>query len=218
MELYDRQQDLGVRSDRSVMLVGCGGVGAWVGLFLALGGTKHLSLYDGDNVDLTNLNRMPYPAEEVGKNKAEALRDLIEKMRPKCQVTARPHFLPQIHEGRVGEVDCVVVATDNLQSRLDLKKLADKAAVSYIECGAEALQASVTNTPPEWSTPKEAQAGYEIVPSFVGPCVLAAAVTASHVLLDSGSYRNRAEFTYQMKWDVAKDLFDLKRIIEKGEG
>lgn len=207
-DLYHRQEELGVRKP-TVMLVGCGGVGTWVGMFLAMGGSPRLELYDGDDLTLTNLNRVPYPMGDLNKNKAEALKDLVAKLRPECDVTARPHFLPVVHGQNVQGVEWVIAATDNLESRRVLHELCEKYGTAYLECGAESLQASMTTSPPEWSTEKEGQAGYEVVPSFVGPCVMAAALAASTAML-SNKY-NKTEVSYQVAWDRDGQQFQIKK-------
>ena len=59
--LYGRQA---TTAPHTVNLVGCGG-GCWVGLFSAMAGTRHLRLFDDDVVELSNLNRLPYPQDWV---------------------------------------------------------------------------------------------------------------------------------------------------------
>lgn len=63
-------------------IVGCGGVGFWLALILAMQGQQHFVLIDGDTVERTNLNRLPVPPSWVGTNKAVALRKIIRTLRP----------------------------------------------------------------------------------------------------------------------------------------
>jgi len=58
-----------------VLLIGTGGLGAPLGLYLAAAGVGKLGLVDFDVVDFTNLQRqVAFGSEDVGKPKAEAAR------------------------------------------------------------------------------------------------------------------------------------------------
>ena len=85
-ELYDRQSTLKLEIPDSVAIVGVGGVGSWVAFNLALVGVKKLSLYDFDNLELSNLNRTPYKVSQIGETKVSALTELIKERRSDCEV------------------------------------------------------------------------------------------------------------------------------------
>src|SRR6201988_5468355 len=56
-----------------VLLIGTGGLGAPLGLYLAAAGVGHLGLVDFDVVDFTNLQRqVTFSSSDVGKPKLEA--------------------------------------------------------------------------------------------------------------------------------------------------
>lgn len=84
---YSRQEDLDdtlSSTDKSHVInviVGCGGIGFWLGIFLAMLGYKNFILFEGSTIDNSNLNRLPVPASWVGINKAVALRKIIRSMR-----------------------------------------------------------------------------------------------------------------------------------------
>lgn len=82
-KIYDRQKEIFLKRYGKVVLAGCGGVGSWTGLFLAMSGcVGKLILVDPDVVEISNLNRTPYKWEHIGENKAHALRELIIERRP----------------------------------------------------------------------------------------------------------------------------------------
>lgn len=86
--LYARENHLGRMPPVSAVVVGCGGVGAWVALDLALSGVKILTLIDPDMIELTNLNRTPFETSQVGDYKVDALFDIISRRRGNlCAVT-----------------------------------------------------------------------------------------------------------------------------------
>ena len=65
-----------------VAVVGLGGLGSNVAMWLARLGVGHLLLYDFDKVELSNLNRQYYFFEDVGKYKAEALLKHLHAVNP----------------------------------------------------------------------------------------------------------------------------------------
>src|SRR6056297_3172195 len=57
-------------SNKTVMIIGAGGIGSWLSLFIARIGSE-IFIFDGDNVDNTNMSGQHYSIEDVGRNKAE---------------------------------------------------------------------------------------------------------------------------------------------------
>src|ERR1700719_2977194 len=70
-----------------VLLIGTGGLGAPLGLYLAAAGVGRLGLVDFDVVDFTNLQRqVAFGTEDVGKPKAEAARARLSNLNPDIKV------------------------------------------------------------------------------------------------------------------------------------
>ena len=65
-----------------VAIVGLGGLGSNVALWLARLGVGQLLLYDFDKVELSNLNRQYYFLEDVGQYKATALLHHLKAVNP----------------------------------------------------------------------------------------------------------------------------------------
>ncbi len=63
-------------------IAGLGGLGSNAAVSLARAGIGKLILVDFDRVELSNLNRQAYFFEHVGKNKTEAIADIIRKINP----------------------------------------------------------------------------------------------------------------------------------------
>lgn len=181
-QLYDRQESLGVNRNQRVMVVGCGGIGAWVAYFLGLAGVAHLELYDSDKIEEHNLNRLPFTPADIGESKSLALARLITKARPDVKVDAYGNFDPEWHRDNVDRAHCMVVSTDSLKSRRVCYEAAQSVSLPYIECGAEGNTCTLTGAPAEWQTELEEHAGYQSVPVFVGPCTLVASMAVYHVL------------------------------------
>jgi len=98
-EIYQRQQEIGLRKYGRALVAGCGGVGSWTALFLALSGTaEEIILVDEDIVEKSNLNRTPFKYEHVGRNKAHALREIIIERRPFLRVISYSSWLEDVKD------------------------------------------------------------------------------------------------------------------------
>ena len=92
---YSRQEDLTASAgalnhmvnNNTHLIIGCGGVGYWLALSLAMMGVQDFILIDGQTIDNTNLNRLPVPQSWLGRNKAVALRKLIRFLRPATRIS-----------------------------------------------------------------------------------------------------------------------------------
>src|ERR1700739_2563843 len=70
-----------------VLLIGTGGLGAPLGLYLAAAGVGRLGLVYCDVVDFTNLQRqVTFVSSDVGKPKAEAARQRLSSLNPDIQI------------------------------------------------------------------------------------------------------------------------------------
>src|SRR5713226_5690808 len=70
-----------------VLLIGTGGLGAPLGLYLAAAGVGRIGVVDFDTVDFTNLQRqVMFSTSDVGKRKIEAARERLANLNPEIQI------------------------------------------------------------------------------------------------------------------------------------
>ncbi len=69
-------------SDATVAVCGLGGLGSNIAVALARAGVGRLILIDYDRVDLTNLHRQQYKANQIGRFKTEALAENLFEIAP----------------------------------------------------------------------------------------------------------------------------------------
>ena len=103
----------------SVLVVGCGGLGSPIAVYLASSGVGKIHLVDFDTVDVTNLHRQVfYALEDVGKPKAAVLSEFIKKRAPFTEVsfTNKPITKENVFE-LIENVDIVVDGTDSLPTK-----------------------------------------------------------------------------------------------------
>ena len=74
-----------------VLVIGCGGLGSPILLYLAAAGVGTLGIVDGDRVDDSNLQRqIMYGSESVGKSKVEETQRRLESLNSFVKVN--PYF------------------------------------------------------------------------------------------------------------------------------
>ena len=189
-EMFIRQQALNLRLPQSVAVVGCGGVGTWAAYLLAMAGVQNLWLFDFDTISGSNLNRIPFTNEHIGMLKTEAVRDLILKIRPDCNVLCMGKFseglVKSIHLSE--EVDVVVVTTDSLKSRKEVFDWSQSSGVAYFEAAAEGDYGSATGEPADFATEAEEMPGYASVPVWAGPCIASALIVVSYIAHNTRMY------------------------------
>jgi sulfur-carrier protein adenylyltransferase/sulfurtransferase len=102
-----------------VLLIGTGGLGAPLGLYLAAAGVGRLGLVDFDVVDVTNLQRqVTFGSSDVGKSKAQSARTRLSSLNPDIQIET---FETKLTSDNALELfkdfDIVVDGTDNFPTR-----------------------------------------------------------------------------------------------------
>ncbi|MFY8178897.1 MAG: HesA/MoeB/ThiF family protein [Limnohabitans sp.] len=105
--------------DAHVLVVGAGGLGSPVALYLAASGVGHISIADHDVVDLTNLQRqIAHTTARVGLPKVDSASQAMLALNPEVRVTAVPHKLDATRlDALVPTVQVVVDCCDNFETR-----------------------------------------------------------------------------------------------------
>ncbi|MCI2229287.1 HesA/MoeB/ThiF family protein [Polaribacter sp. MSW13] len=103
----------------SVLVVGCGGLGSPIAVYLAASGVGKIHLVDFDTVDVTNLHRQVFfSLDDIGKPKATVLSAFIKKRAPFTEVSFinNPITKENVFE-LIENVDIVVDGTDSLPTK-----------------------------------------------------------------------------------------------------
>jgi len=101
-------------SDSKVLLVGAGALGSQIAELLVRGSVDQLLIMDGDVLETGNLIRHTLSLDEVGEDKAVALKERLESLSPHAEVQSFPTDFPTDHEGRkeaIQEADVVIDCT-----------------------------------------------------------------------------------------------------------
>jgi molybdopterin/thiamine biosynthesis adenylyltransferase/rhodanese-related sulfurtransferase len=102
-----------------LLVIGCGGLGAPVSLYLAAAGVGTLTLVDGDTVDITNLQRqIIFTQDQIGQPKASCARDNLIQRNEDIEINAIDQALsPENAPELIEAADLVLDCTDNFAVR-----------------------------------------------------------------------------------------------------
>lgn len=174
--LYNRQASLNLRIPKHAIIVGAGGIGAWTAILSAMTGTPRIDIYDDDNIEETNLARLPFTAEAVGRLKVEVVAEYINSIRPSCTIMVHN---TRIHKDNLHLLNCsaniVYSCGDDVVSDVLLKTFAEECGMAYKRGAYDGLTISVSSQNPLTTSAEEVtNPGYRVIPSFAIPAVMVA--------------------------------------------
>ena len=119
---YEGQEKL---TQSHALVVGAGGLGSPVALYLAAGGVGTLTICDFDTVDLTNLQRqIIHTTASVGVNKALSAQRSIFEINPDVQVhTVQQKSTEESFTQLAQQADVVIDCSDNFATRYALNRI-----------------------------------------------------------------------------------------------
>ena len=102
-----------------VLIVGCGGLGAPVSLYLAAAGIGHITVVDGDCVELSNLQRqVAFVEADIGSNKAHCTRQRLVDLNSDINAHAvEQHLDADNARELISGADIVLDCSDNFDTR-----------------------------------------------------------------------------------------------------
>ena len=125
-----------------ILVIGVGGLGCPLLLYLANSGVKNFGIVDDDKIELSNLNRQVlFTKADLGKYKVSQAKNIIKKIDKKINLQI---FKEKVSKNNIEKIiknyDIVCDGTDNFKSRyiindacLKLKKVLISAAISKFD-------------------------------------------------------------------------------------
>ena len=123
-------------SSSTVAICGLGGLGSNIAVALARAGIGKLILIDFDRVDITNLHRQQYIANQIGKYKTDALSENLTEITPFVEIEPHTAYVTQDNAVELlSEAAVVCEAFDNAECKAMLtntvlEKMPDKYLVA----------------------------------------------------------------------------------------
>ena len=201
--IYDRQDGIDCFTNKSAMVIGCGGVGSWIAIDLALIGVGTVILIDPDKLESSNLNRTLFKLNQVGSYKTKALHELILERRPDTIVVTIEDIF-QTHLLDKYNVDFIFDATDNLATRQLIKETQDKHMINYCKSGYDGFNATISLN--DFDSGRWGDDGsYTVVPSFFGTPQIESALAVIEMLLVDGNRSKSVNFNVKKLLNKIKD-------------
>lgn len=134
--------------EKSVAVVGVGGVGSVTADMLTRCGIGKLILFDYDKVELANMNRLFFTPDQAGLSKVEAASKTLNFINPDVTIVTNNYnittvdsfdkFLEAIKMGGVdgqSPVDLVLSCVDNFEARMAINSACNELAINWFESG-----------------------------------------------------------------------------------
>lgn len=135
----------------TVLIVGLGGLGSPVAMYLAACGVGHLILVDHDSVELSNLQRqIIHATNNIGKPKVISAQHTLHALNPDIQITTYQHKIENITHN-LTDIDAIIDCSDNFTTRFALNTLSQQHNIPLISGAALRFQGQLTSFLPAQS-------------------------------------------------------------------
>lgn len=140
--------------ESSVLIVGAGGLGSPVALYLAAAGVGTIGIIDADTVDLTNLQRQViHTTQDVGVSKVDSAKETMQAINPDVNVvTYRKRLNATNALDILKDYQFVIDGTDNFASKFLVADACYFAKKPYSHAGILRFTGQVTTVVPGEST------------------------------------------------------------------
>ena len=132
--------------DSCVFIIGMGGLGSPVALYLAACGVGEIVIADDDSVELANLQRqIIHSSNNIGQLKVDSAAAAIQSINPEIKISViaeRMNGKKLRHH--IQQADVVVDATDNLASRLEINQQCFLTRTPLVSASAVRWQGQLT--------------------------------------------------------------------------
>lgn len=128
---------LDILSNKSILIIGIGGVGGYVLESLARSNIGTIIIVDPDKIDETNINRQILALKStIGKNKVDVAEDRVHNINPNCKIIKYKKYFDKesIDEILNNKIDFIIDSCDSIESKKLLINEALKRNINFISC------------------------------------------------------------------------------------
>ncbi len=129
-----------------VLIVGMGGLGSPLAMYLAASGIGHLAIADFDRVELSNLQRqIIHRTDDIGRTKVDSARATLLGLNPTIKITPLPERMSEdVLREQIALADVVADASDNFTTRFALNAACVIARKPLVSGAAIRMEGQVT--------------------------------------------------------------------------
>lgn len=133
-------------NEACVLIIGLGGLGSPVSMYLASAGVGNLVLVDFDTVDISNLQRqIVHTTKDIGRAKIESAKEHLQAINPEINIECIDHALDGGELYSEAEKATVIVdASDNFQTRFALNEASVKTKTPLVSGAAIRFEGQIT--------------------------------------------------------------------------
>ena len=129
-----------------VLIIGLGGLGSPVSMYLASAGVGHLVLVDYDKVDLSNLQRqIVHSTADIDRLKIDSAKKTLAALNPEIAITTIDHALQEqelFEQAKLADV--IIDASDNFQTRFAINEASVQTKTPLVSGAAIRFEGQVT--------------------------------------------------------------------------
>lgn len=129
-----------------VFIIGAGGLGSPVSIYLAAAGVGDIRICDDDTVELSNLNRqILHPDDRLGVSKAVSAEKTLHEINPTISVTGIAERLTEDNAERlIGTPDLILDCLDNFDTRFLINRYCLKHKIPFVHGAISGLAGQIT--------------------------------------------------------------------------
>lgn len=129
-----------------VLVVGAGGLGSPVLMYLAAAGIGCLHFHDDDNVEISNLQRqILFDSGLLGQSKATAAAERLRRINPECEVIAmNTRLTGGALTNAIADADLVIDCSDNFSTRFEVNRACVEKSKTVISGAVIRLEGQVS--------------------------------------------------------------------------
>lgn len=141
--------------DARVLVVGAGGLGSPLLLYLAAAGVGRLGVADDDRVDLSNLHRqILFETPDAGRGKVAAALERLRRLNPEVGLTGHPERLAAANvEAVVAGYDLVADGSDNFATRALVQDACMRLGRPLVSASVQGLDGQLSTFKPHLGAP-----------------------------------------------------------------
>lgn len=131
--------------ESKVLVIGAGGLGSPAIMYLAAGGVGTIGIADGDEVDLSNMQRqIIHRNEAIGSSKVESAAMRVREINPDVKINLYPERIQEENIGRIIEsYDFILDCVDNFAAKFLINDACVSAGKPFCHAGIQGFYGEV---------------------------------------------------------------------------
>ena len=144
LEIFSRQlilkdfneKNFDLIRQQHVIIIGVGGIGCPIALYLVATGIKHITLIDNDIIQLSNLNRqILFNKNDLGKKKVDVAKEKLDAINPKNNINTISTMISKKNISQyISNASLVIDTTDNWNSMVIINEYCVKNSIPLLSC------------------------------------------------------------------------------------